>query len=236
MHYGATDDEWALWDVWYGLTEDLLPVVCRPGQPLHPKSVLKDYGKVPSRYTIQRQVVGFPNWTTYRAQSHDIFGWSQQPDYGLCVQTRRARALDFDIGDFSYADYLRTSLEFLGYQFPWRTRANSSKFLTLFFLEGDYGKRVLTTQHGGIEFLATGQQAVVAGTHASGARIEWDWTYPIPTFTHDEYLYLLSTVSDLTESQWSDESRSRIADRNDTKVTVEGDPVALYLIKHGWVV
>lgn len=236
MHYGAADDEWALWDAWYGLTEDLLPVVCRPGQLLHPNSVLKDYGKVPSRYTSARQVVGFPNWTTYRAGSDDILRWSKQADYGLCLQTRRARALDFDITDLSYADYLRTSLEFLGYQFPWRTRTNSSKFLTLFFLEGDYGKQTLRTEHGLIEFLATGQQCVVAGTHPSGVRIEWDWAYPIPTLSAGDWRRLARTLEELVghDARWSEAASRRTVVRGTLEQPVDDD-VLRFLQSRGLV-
>lgn len=235
--YGASEEEWAHWDLVEGLGADLLPVVCKPNQKISEHSNLKVYGKVPSRYTVRGEVVGFTNWTTHVASELDLTRWAAQSDYGICLQTRHVRALDFDITDGPYAAYLTDCLDIFGYLFPWRTRANASKFLTLLRIEGDddYGKRVLSTKYGQIEFLATGQQAVVAGTHPSGARYQWDWRHPIPTFRPEEFETLFKNIEDITQSAWSAPSRSRVVDRDDTKVAIEDDPVAVFLVKNGWV-
>lgn len=239
MTYGATPEEWIYWDLYEGLTEDLLPVVCQPGQKIYEKSNLVAYGKVPSRYTVRREVVGVTNWTSHVASDDDLALWAIEPDYGICLQTRRVRALDFDITETAYATYLKDSLELLGYAFPWRTRSNSSKFLTLFYLEGDYGKQTLQTPHGIIEFLATGQQCVVAGTHPSGVRYQWDWRHPIPTLGPGEFRDLLGCLENIVETgggvraKWSDPARSRVVDRD---ALVDGrvleDPVLDYLRVH----
>lgn len=240
MHYGATPDEWAIWSDIFGMTPDLLPVVCKPGEPLYAKSNLTEYGKVPSRYTVHKDVVGFTNWTSYQSTDHDIASWASQENYGICLQTRHMRALDFDILDQPFAHAIRDALGFLGYEFPWRTRANSSKFLTLFYLEGEYGKQTLTTPHGIIEFLANGQQCLVAGTHPSGARYTWDWHHPFPRLSAAEWHELQSHLVCLAAAAgvgWSAPSRSMIssADRS-IKVRIEDDPVAVYLIQRGWAV
>lgn len=238
MRYGATLEEWARWTTYRA---DLLPVVCRPDQDLHTTSKLEAYGKVPSRYTIQRTVVGFTKWTTYSATDSDIQKWSAEMDYGICLQTRQLRALDFDITDAAYADYLKDSLAFLGYQFPWRTRSNSSKFLTLIDVEGTYGKRILGTAHGCIEFLANGQQCLVAGTHSSGVRYEWDWSAPIPSLDADGLTQLLNDLEHLvsagqpSQHTWSDAASTRVVDRSSLSSTVD-DPILHYLELHGLVV
>lgn len=237
MHYGATPDEWAIWSDIFGMTPDLLPVVCKPGEPLYAHSNLNDYGKVPSRYTRSREVVGFTNWTSYTAQDSDVLHWGTEGNYGICLQTRQLRALDFDILDQNFADSLRQGLELLGYEFPWRTRANSSKFLTLFYLEGEYGKQTLSTPHGIIEFLANGQQCLVAGTHPSGARYTWDWHHPFPRLSAAEWgelqAYLVGLAAD-AGAGWSAPSRSRVTDRHESIGPVD-DPVVDFLRSAGLV-
>lgn len=237
MHerYGATEDEWFQWDLGEGLGRDLLPVVCRPGAPIAGGSTLQAYGKVPSRYTLQRTVVGIPKWTTYDTTPEDLAVWSRESDYGLCLQTRRVRALDCDLTDHAYAARLQRRLPALGYHFPLRSRANSSKFLLLFRLDGDYGKQTLQTPYGVLEFLATGQQCVVAGTHPSGARYEWDWSASIPTFTPEQFDRFMEEIQTFVGSEWSTPARSRAIDRDGTSGSIEHDPVAQFLMKHGWV-
>lgn len=187
--YGATPNDWLTLDAWHGLTADLLPVVSNPKAVVSGASKMKDMGKVPSRYNRAGEVAGFPEWTKFRASEQDIERWKRNPDYGICLQTRSVRALDIDIPDFDlmcevveFADaYLRN----IG--LPRRVRANSAKCLLAFRIEGDIPKRVIkvrekiknedgTTAEPAwlIEFLATGQQFIAAGTHSSGARIEWE--------------------------------------------------------------
>lgn len=239
MSYGATPDEWSLWSDIFEMTPDLLPVVCKPGEKLYEHSTLKDYGKVPSRYTRRRDVVGFTNWTSHRAQETEVRSWGQERNYGICLQTRRLRALDFDILDQEFADQLRQGLSLLGYEFPWRTRADSSKFLTLFYLEGDYGKQTLETPHGIIEFLADGQQCLVAGTHPKGARYTWDWQHPFPRFSAAEWGALQSCLVELAQGsgnrlEWSAPACGRVTDRSQSVGPVD-DRVVDFLRSAGLV-
>mgnify|MGYP000883629404 CR=1 FL=1 len=238
MHerYGATNDEWFQWDLGEGLGRDLLPVVCRPGAPVAKGSTLQAYGKVPSRYTVQGQVVGIPGWTTHDTSVADLDRWSAHPDYGICLQTRTVRALDCDLLDRAYAQRLRDDLRTLGYTFPIRFRVNSPKFLLLFRLEGDYGKQTIQTPYGILEFLANGQQCVVAGTHPSGVRYQWDWSAPIPTFTPEQFdRFMVDIQSWVGISTWSAPARSRAIERDGTSGSIEHDPVAQFLLTHGWV-
>ena len=171
------------WCSTLGLQEDLLPVVCKPGCQIASGSKLKSYGKVPSLYTVRKEVSGISQWTSKRASADEVRAWCDQPDYGICLQTRRMRAIDCDITDPALAQQVLKTLQdglfqyYLGTGdhpgFPIRVRRDSSKFLLLFEMDGDYGKRIITTHAGIIEFLANGQQCLVAGTHKDGARYEW---------------------------------------------------------------
>lgn len=189
--YGATPDEWFTWDVLLGCTSDLLPVVCRPGMPIAKNSALQSYGKVPSQYNSQRHVMGMPAWTSKHATGAEIDRWQNEQDYGICLQTRSFRALDVDVPDPQLAGRIQAFLTFWGERqlfFPIRSRKDSSKFLILFKLVGDYSKQVLKVEHGMIEFLASGQQCLVAGTHPDGARYDWSGLEDgIPTLTVEEW-------------------------------------------------
>lgn len=177
---GACGDEWLHFDMILGLGEDLLPVVSNTGAPISPHSQMQDKGKTPSDYNGLRQVRGIPEWPKIRASSKDLERWSGEPDYGICLQTRYARAVDVDITDAHLAAEVQIFIAAqLGIALPRRYRTNSPKFLHAFLLAGDYGKRKIKTAAGVIEFLMTGQQFVAAGTHPSGERYQWDGGLPV---------------------------------------------------------
>lgn len=191
---GATPQEWAHFSGVLGLTADLLPVVSNPKAIISAASNMKTCGKTPSVYNRNRGVVGINGWTTRVSTHNDIAQWLLEPDYGICVQTRLVRALDVDIEDVEEAETVKESLTALG--LPMRYRDNSSKFLLVFRLGGEYAKRVLHTKSGIIEFLATGQQFVACGTHPSGARYQWRGGLPkeIPALDEADVLDLLAAV------------------------------------------
>jgi hypothetical protein len=181
LRWGATQDEWDGLCTHHGLTEDLLPVVSNPKAKVADYSKLQAVGKVPSRYNVDRDVVGIAKWTEKRATRAEVTRWSGEPDYGICVQTRRLRAIDVDVSDSELARRIfRLIRETIGHpqeQFgpPHRYRSNSSKFLLPVWVEGELPKRILRLgeDRGIIEFLGNGQQFVAAGTHPSGARYQW---------------------------------------------------------------
>ncbi|MBD2782520.1 DUF5906 domain-containing protein [Xenorhabdus szentirmaii] len=180
--WGATQDEWFHLDLILGRTEELLPVVCNPGATVSPDSSLKSIGKTPSRYNRSRHVVGIPKWTEKIATDSEITTWANEPDYGICVRTGRGwLGLDCDSDDENVQGQIQTLLiNVFGELPPRRYRDNSNKCLYLLAVEGDYRKRVhrLKGELGIIELLAEGQQFVAAGTHPSGARIQWDGGLP----------------------------------------------------------
>lgn len=241
MTYGASPIEWSHWDLMLGLTEDLLPVVCTPNLPISQNSTLKSYGKVPS-IIANGAVVGLAKWTSRVSTDADIDTWSANPNYGICLQTRRVRAIDVDVEDAGYAARVRRAILAWRPELVWpvRTRANSAKFLLLFDMEGDHGKQRLTTPHGIVEFLANGNQCVVGGTHLSGARYTWNdgisLPLSIPTLSESEWFDLRDTLEMIFGIEpWSEGRLAKTRDR-ESIVSVESDPIALYIRANGWAV
>lgn len=178
--WGATPEQWDFFDLGLGLTKDLLPVVCNPGAPISAQSKMKKVGKTPSIYNRDGEVVGLGKWTEKTANSRKVSQWSQENDYGICIQTRHVRALDIDVPDKETAERIRFYVqqyltEEAGVTAPVRYRENSGKCLLAFYVEGDFPKRVVKVEGGIVEFLATGQQFVAAGIHESGQPYKWNW-------------------------------------------------------------
>ena len=175
--WGASLEDWHHCSDTLGLTSDLLPVVSNQLAVTSPMSSLKGLGKTPSRYNTDRQVVGIRGWTEHVANAADVEAWSKEPDYGICIQTRRYRGLDIDIDDHGKALEVAFSvIRFFGLsaaKVSVRFRANSGRLLIPFNMKGALRKSIIKTPYGAIEFLADGQQFIAAGTHSSGYRYEW---------------------------------------------------------------
>lgn len=227
--FGASSEEWQHFDMVLGLTADLLPCVADPAAPISAQSGLTSLGKVPSRYTTQRKVVGFPQWTQHRSTNEEVDKWMREPNYGICIQTRYVRAIDVDVDDPELAQAIRAYIADR-FSLPERFRNDSFKFLLAFHLGGDFGKRKFSTAHGIVEFLASGQQFVAAGTHQKGARIQWRGGLPneIPTLSEDEFNELWAGLSEEFGIEPATESSAttrhqKLAD------AVASDPVARFL-------
>lgn len=191
-NYGATIDEWNLFDLVLGLTEDLLPVVSNPDAEISEKSKMQGVGKTPSIYNRDGKAVGFPKWTVHLASTNEVIKWQGNTDYGICLQTRLVRGFDIDVDDAELANKIADFIEEkLALKLPVRFRGNSGRKLLAVKIEGEIAKRVVKIKNGGmVEFLATGQQFIAAGEHIkhgelSGARYEWDWqgNNDFPTIT-----------------------------------------------------
>jgi len=235
--YGATPEEWDHFSLALGLTDDLLPVVSNPDAKIAPGSKLRTLGKTPSRYNRKGQVGGILDWTQYRAHVGEVGNWSGNPDYGLCIQTRLVRALDVDIDNTLlakdvYDEITRTLSGFL----PARRRANAAKFLLGFTLPGEYTKRTIRTEHGIIEFLATGQQFVAAGMHPSGARYEWPDGLPsFPALSPQQFEELWARLQACFGIEPSTEQNSPTKAIK-LQEAAQNDPVAVSLLDRGAVV
>lgn len=237
--FGASRETWLYWDLILGLGADLLPVVCEPNLPISPTSALTSYGKVPSRFDSKGCVVGFPKWTQHQASDADLEKWSADSRLGICLQTRRVRAIDVDV-DSDLSDLIFAAIDQLHF-LPRRYRKNSKKFLLLFEMEGDYSKQVLQTAGGAIEFLATGQQCVVAGHHPSGVPYEWEGGLDrvmIPALDELDFDHLMGMLEKTfgNGNRWSAgrSAKSRVGER--VSGLVEGDDVCRYLREKGLVI
>jgi hypothetical protein len=173
--WGAEPEDWDHWELVLGLGADLLPVVSNPGATISPDSKLKGIGKTPSVYNANGHVAGIKDWTGRQTTAGQIAKWRAHGDYGLCVQTRDVRGFDLDVPDVPLSDRIAARLHaLLGVaDLPVRRRADTGKRLFAFRVPGDLSKRSFRVEGGLVEFLAGGQQFVVAGTHPSGTRYDW---------------------------------------------------------------
>ena len=248
-HWGATKDEWA---AWRALSEaDLAPVVSRPDAEISPQSKLVQKGKVPSVYNGQRLVAGFPGWTQQQTTAREAGHWSQQPDYGICLITRRYRAIDIDCEDAALVARIEAHIlaeaedmamlgdvSRLGAGFPTRVRADSPRRLLLAEVEGNLAKTIirLAGEKEQIEVLANGQQCIVAGTHVKGARYEWLGGVPTaertPIFTAEAWDALIRSLAAAFGTQTTVvRSSLKVVNRGAiAPVDAARDPVAHHLI------
>ena len=237
MAIGATPAQWARF-VDAGLTADLLPVVSDRTIPIHPESKLRELGKTPSRLS-GGFAVGIPKWTDQQTNERQVRGWSADERLGICIQTRRVRAIDIDVPDEAESRRIGEIVESMLGTLPVRTRSNSGKQLIAFVLEGDYTKRIIKSVDGPIEFLATGQQFIAQGTHPSGVPYEWrglevlDVLGDFPHVKAEEFEALWAMLAELygksievQEGMRPVEARTAAAMRDD---------VVSYLDEHGWV-
>ncbi len=189
--HGAQKENWQDLVSICGLKSDLIPVVSNPDLTISAGSNMRQVGKTPSKLNGRGNVAGFSNWTQHIADDEDIERWSSIPDYGICIQTRKLRALDVDIPDEVEAAVVKHFIEaFLKKNanmpsFAIRSRDNSSKFLIPVVItdipeDEDLYKRTFKTEKGLVEFLATGQQFVAYGRHPSGAMYTWENEFDFP--------------------------------------------------------
>jgi hypothetical protein len=239
--FGASQDEWAHFAS-LGLVEDLLPVVSNPNATISPQSTLKTLGKTPSRYNAQHQVVGIKDWTHLRATTPQVRQWSIVGDYGICLQTRRVRALDVDVDDRDEVGRIvDLILGALG-PVPMRTRAGSERVLLAFQVAGPLDKRVARLPAGAVELLGDGQQFVAAGTHLDkkgAATGRYAWAMGLPTAFPVIELEALNALWSALGGQPASQRRAR---RELPRPAERGpgqsvpDPVVGWLEQRGWVI
>ena len=194
MAPGATKEAWQLL-MNLGLTADLLPVVSDASIKISERSKMEAVGKTPSVINREGCAVGIPRWTERISTPADIKAWSNDPRLGICLQTREVRAFDVDINDPAVSAEVRGFVETLAGTLPCRSRSNSGKLLLAFRMPGSFHKRRIVSEHGMIEFLATGQQFIAEGTHTSGVRYEWDGLeHGIPALEQDEFEAIWSAL------------------------------------------
>ena len=187
---GASAEDWAHFDLVLGLGADLLPVVCDHQASISTASSIKKLGKVPTRFDSKGLVVGIKDWPLHKTTYKEIDRWSNEPVYGICLQTRLVRALDVDVPNEQKAQVIEMFIEdYLFKKLPKRMRSNSGKFLLAFKLAGEYSKMAIEVDGGVIEFLANGQQFIAIGQHESGVPYCWDGGLPteMPELLPEEF-------------------------------------------------
>ena len=236
--FGASKNDWLHFDIALGLSSDLLPVVSNPNVEISKNSTLKNVGKTPSIYNREGYVVGLTRWTDRVTTSTQINKWSNVSDYGICIQTRNVRAIDVDVSDPELAKRIHEYItRTTGIAFPCRIRANSSKFLLMFYMPGDFTKQVITLDDNNIlEFLANGQQFIAVGTHPSGERYDWvgGLPYDIPSLSVDMFTTLWESLA--TEFNGVIVNRSINKNRDLSKNEgIKSDDITEFLDSH-WTV
>ncbi len=171
--YGATPEEWLHFREVLGLTEHLLPTVANPYAKPSPGSKIKSPAKVPTIYNRSRQYHGIAKWSERHSTASEVRRWSQEPDYGICLQARAVRGLDIDIDDPVKAKLLIDLAESHFGPLPQRFRNGCGRALIPFLMDGPLPKRSVRVTGGVVEILGDGNQFVVAGRHPRGARYEW---------------------------------------------------------------
>ncbi len=197
--WGASAEDWTHFDMILGLLDDLLPVVSNPHAKIAEGSTLKALGKVPSVYDRGGKVVGLRNWTSRCTTANEMTGWAAQRDYGICVQTRRCRAIDIDIDDPVKAARIAAYVDkALGVALPRRVRDGTAKLLMPVLVAGEMGKTVIHTDGGAVEVLGNGQQFIAVGTHPKGAKYRWEGGLPgsIPEVSPDAFRELLAGLAE----------------------------------------
>jgi hypothetical protein len=185
---GASLHEWAHWQA-LGLTPDLLPVVSDLATPISPASKLTQLdGKAPSRIDAGGLATGVAGWATKRASAQDVRRWANEARHGIGLVGRQVKAFDIDIDDAKAAGAVRDLIELLVGPLPARTRSNSGKCLLIFRMAEPMTKVRIQTPCGVVELLGDRQQFLIAGTHKTGVRYEWEGGLPdeIPALTPDE--------------------------------------------------
>lgn len=254
MPFGALKSDWTNLELVHGLGEDLLPVVSNPNARISAESKMVGIGKTPSRYNGAGEVAGIGSWTQLKTTSEQIDFWAGCEDYGICIQTRRLRAIDIDVLDTQLAQKIIGVIDDFAQKhglpfFPWRHRNNSSKSLIAFYLPGDMPKRSfkvrekVVDENGKtiepawlVEFLATGQQFIAHGTHPSGARYEWKFhngEVGFPTLTLEQFEELWAA---LAEAFAIEKSATGNASRKRDKSVETDDPIARLLEEKGLVI
>lgn len=243
--YGALPGEWQAWAK--VSAPDLLPVVSDPDAKISEYSKVKEPCKTPSDYNRNGEMRGFSDWTSHLASSKDIAKWESDNRLGICLQTRRFRAIDVDVTDFEESlDIEAFLLDRLGADVPIRRRSNSCKFLILVDLPGDYTKRRFEagkTPKDAIEFLATKQQCIVTGTHNSRVRYQWErngepWTPSvddIPKITADDFELLWKNLNERFGSGESVTVRAGLTPTKKRQLADINDPLVDFLDDRGWI-
>jgi len=261
--YGATLEEWSA--IAQLAREDTMPYVADPTVTINPRSKLQSTFKAPSQVYSDGMAGGIIGWTTKRVTGANTQQWRKHPAHGVGMVNRTYRTIDIDVADRQTAEEIvgaiRVFLGIPGLLAPVRKRANSGKRAMLFRItdppEGGLAKHRLDVlpsiepdllnDGGCIEFLFDAQFTALAGTHASGARYEWeDGILPtkdnVPAITMAELRALVKELAyqfgDDTQPEWEPRPPRQRATPAAPGVNIsaaQADPAAVWLVEKGLV-
>lgn len=197
MNYGATNEDWAHFEIVLGLGQELLPTVCDPSVAPSPRSAIREHGRTPSLINRDGQMAGIKDWPKY-VTNGEIRRWSADTRLGICMQTRLVRGIDIDVPDPAIAEYIAGAVaRILGMKLPTRRRENTGKRLLAVIVKGDIPKKRLAVDGGMVEFLGTGQMFVAAGVRKDGSRYYWEDGLPndIPEISPEQYDSLIEQLA-----------------------------------------
>lgn len=177
---------------------DIIPVI-PPGAALAPRStiVASAIGKIPGRKLANGTWAGF-NWRAHQTTADDVQKWVVDgASFGL--RADRFPALDIDCTDPALVETIvREAISVLG-QAPQRV-GRAPKTLLMYRAAAPFGRlrlyiKLNETQHL-VEFLATGQQYLVHGTHPATMQ-PYRWTpgyWPEITAVKPEQLAVITAA------------------------------------------
>ncbi|WP_374410818.1 phage/plasmid primase, P4 family [Hydrogenophaga sp.] len=157
---------------------------------------IKSLEKTPSDISPDGVAYALKGWPTRESTALDQYRWRADQRLNVLLRTGRGVvAIDIDIGDKETAQAIeRFIVANLGVQLPVRSRPDTGKRTMLLRVTdargGKLSKRVIRltptrpeTAHkaGAVEFLADGQQTVVAGRHPGGAFFATAWPGGVAT-------------------------------------------------------
>jgi hypothetical protein len=177
-------------------------------------------GKLPSTYSAGKWF-GLPAWLAYEPKASDVLEWSTWPGAGICLVTGDVCAFDIDI-KFDHTDQSesakrgRLCIQEIGRvltakigaavkDVPIRKRENSTSCAVFVRVSSRVEKQVVTLFETGterkhkVEFLASGQQIVIAGMHDSGVRVKSSLSsYPldrVPTISAETLQEIMAEIA-----------------------------------------
>lgn len=180
---GTTPEQWELAVTLFG-RENLIPIASEGELSLNSSLDPKSVGKVPSVHNSSGKIVGFKDWSAYRASDADIIRWKKR-GYGIGLILGRDRgdgyalhAVDVDTAEGDYQDAVYEELfRHLSVYLPYRGRDNSARRAYLVWAP-PVPKHVLELpkedgKKAAIELLGVGQQIATFGPHPSGSDYTW---------------------------------------------------------------
>lgn len=241
---------WHTWRERIGF-DHLLPIV-QSGKPVEGSRItsLEAALKTPSEYTGSRSMTefrGLSNWATPEKCEVTEARWSKWADnknldYGVCVRLGHEigadaflAAIDVDTENEEDLQAVCDILDDLKIDGNTRYRSNSDRFLMLVAVP--FPGRKVRWKFGDdrwLEFLALGQQCVLAGAHKSGVEIEWDYD-DIPFVDAATWGVFCQRMDEVATRGTEDEARGEL--QGYLPEDLEGDLVAQWLINEaGWQV